>query len=343
MIKPVEWREGRLRYLDQRKLPQQECYVDASTEVEVGEAIRSLAIRGAPLIGITAAYGVALAIHRLSPDTDPATIRVRFENAISVLGSSRPTAVNLFWALERMRRVFEQYGSRGIDLLKDHLLEEARQIHREDEMMCRKIGEYGAAILPNAVTILTHCNTGALATGGIGTAQGVIQTAWTIGKLKHVYVDETRPLFQGARLTAWELSKLQIPFTLITDNTAAFLMQRRLITAVVVGADRIARNGDTANKIGTYGLAVLARHHGIPFYIAAPSSTIDAETPNGKSIPIEQRSADEVTRPFGLPVAPEGVDVYSPAFDITPQELISAIITEGGVSLPPYEFSSRGA
>jgi methylthioribose-1-phosphate isomerase len=341
----VEWKEGHLRYLDQRKLPREERYVEATTESDVAEAIRSLAIRGAPLIGIAAAYGIVLAVQRLPEDADPAMLRVRVERALTLLGSTRPTAANLFWALDRMRKVFDRVGTGNIETLRSRLLDEAMRIHREDEEQCRRIGEFGTQLLPLAATVLTHCNTGGLATGGIGTAQGILATAWRSHKLKHVYVDETRPLFQGARLTAWELSKLHIPFTLITDSTAPFLMQRGIITAIIVGADRIARNGDTANKIGTYGLAVLAHHHGIPFYVAAPRSTIDPAVPDGEAIPIEQRSADEVTRPFGLQLAPDGVDVYSPAFDITPHGLISAIITEAGVVKPPYEFleHSRGA
>ncbi len=333
----VEWREGRLRYLDQRKLPLQETYVETDDEKEVAGAIKSLAIRGAPLIGIAAAYGVVLAVGKITPGSSPNIISSTFERTITLLASSRPTAVNLFWALERMRKAFERGKTGVVETLKKTLLEEALAIHREDEAMCRNIGKHGAQLLPNAAVVLTHCNTGALATGGAGTAQSILETAWRSHRLKHVYVDETRPLFQGARLTAWELSRLGIPFTLITDSTAAFLMQRGILNAVVVGADRIARNGDTANKVGTYGLAVLARHHGIPFYVAAPTSTIDPNTPDGKAIPIEQRSPEEVTKPFGLQIAPEGVDVYSPAFDITPYELVNAIVTEVGVMEPPFE------
>lgn len=342
MIKPVEWREGRLRYLDQRKLPLHETYVETDDEKEVVEAIKSLAIRGAPLIGIAAAYGVVLAVEKVTAGSSPKLINSTLEKAITLLASSRPTAVNLFWALDRMRTAFERCNPVDAETVKKTLLGEALAIHREDEAMCRSIGEHGARLLPNAAVVLTHCNTGALATGGAGTAQSILETAWRSHKLKHVYVDETRPLFQGARLTAWELSRLGIPFTLITDNTAAFLMQRGIINAVVVGADRIARNGDTANKVGTYGLAVLARHHRIPFYVAAPTSTIDPNTPDGKAIPIEQRSPDEVTRPFGLQIAPEGVEVYSPAFDITPHELVNAIITERGVMEPPFDLLPQG-
>ncbi len=356
MIKPVdpeklyfgvEWREGRLRYLDQRKLPLHETYVETDDENEVVAAIKSLAIRGAPLIGIAAAYGVVLAVNKTPENASTARVASTFEKAVTTLASSRPTAVNLFWALDRMRMAFERCKTVdpemqlfGVDAetVKKTLLEEALAIHREDEVMCRNIGKHGAQLLPNAAVVLTHCNTGALATGGAGTAQSILETAWRSHKLKHVYVDETRPLFQGARLTAWELARLGIPFTLITDNTAAFLMQRGIVNAVVVGADRIARNGDTANKVGTYGLAVLARYHGIPFYVAAPTSTIDLNTADGKAIPIEQRSPEEVTRPFGLQIAPEGVDVYSPAFDITPHELVNAIITEVGVIEPPFDL-----
>ncbi|HWP82673.1 MAG TPA: S-methyl-5-thioribose-1-phosphate isomerase [Bacteroidota bacterium] len=339
-IRPLEWLDGKIRYLDQRKLPTSEIYVETDNPDQVVEAIKTLAIRGAPLIGIAAAYGVALAIYHVR-NADAGTVRSAFEKSSIKLGTSRPTAVNLFWALQRMRKVFEEHADQSLVELKKRLLEEARQIHREDEAMCRRIGELGAEILPNAASVLTHCNTGYLATGGKGTAQGILSTAWERHKLKHVYIDETRPLLQGARLTAWELIKLGIPATLLTDNTAAFVMQRGAVNAVVVGADRIAANGDVANKVGTYGLAVLAKHHGIPFYVAAPISTVDPETVSGAGIPIEQRSADEVTIIGGHRVAVNDVDVYSPAFDVTPNELITAIVTDRGVLRAPFSSAIK--
>jgi methylthioribose-1-phosphate isomerase len=339
-FQPVAWVNGKVRYLDQRKLPAAVTHVETDDERVIADAIRSLAIRGAPLIGIAAAYGVTLAAKK-ARDENPATIPSVINRTIALLSGTRPTAVNLFWALERMQNVFAASSKSSVDDILDALIREAQSIHEEDEAMCRRIGELGASLLPNAVCVLTHCNTGRLATGGNGTAQSVISRAWEQHKLKHVYIDETRPLLQGARLTAWELQQLGIPSTLITDNTAAFLMQRGLVNAVVVGADRIVANGDVANKVGTYGLAVLAKYHEIPFYVAAPTSTFDAKTKSGKSIPIEQRSADEVTMLNGVRLAPEGVEVYSPAFDITPHELISAIVTEKGVHTAPFEVSLK--
>ncbi|HLF20647.1 MAG TPA: S-methyl-5-thioribose-1-phosphate isomerase [Bacteroidota bacterium] len=333
-MKPLEWQNGKLRFLDQTRLPHEEVYVEADDPQDVADAIKRLSIRGAPLIGIAAAYGVALA-SRMST-VQSTKVLPALQKAMNLFSSSRPTAVNLFWALERQRRIIENVGDGSPDALFKSLLQEASKIHDEDREMCTKIGAWGADLLPNAAVVLTHCNTGNLATGGTGTAQSVISRSWEQRKLKHVYIDETRPLFQGARLTAWELQKLGIPSTLITDDTAAFLMQRGLINVVITGADRITLTGDVANKVGTYNLAVLAHYHSIPMYIAAPTSSIDFEMEEGSGIPIEQRSAMEVVEINGKRIAPLGIEVYSPAFDITPHHLVSAIITEQGVLRPPY-------
>ncbi|MBI3586966.1 MAG: S-methyl-5-thioribose-1-phosphate isomerase [Ignavibacteriales bacterium] len=334
-MRALEWRNRKVRFIDQTKLPLEEYFIETDDEVVVAHAIKSLAIRGAPLIGIAAAYGFVLALNKLSENETPKRSS-HIEKTHNLFASTRPTAVNLFWALNRMKHIALRALNEPLATFKITVLAEAKAIHAEDEEMCRTIGAWGAEALPNAATILTHCNTGSLATGGAGTAQSVIATLWEQHKLKHVYIDETRPLLQGARLTAWELKNLGIPATLITDNTAAFLMQLGLINAIVVGADRIAANGDTANKVGTYSLAVLALHHAIPMYIAAPTSTIDFEITSGKEIPIEQRSGTEVTSILGKQIAPHGVEVYSPAFDVTPNELISGIITEQGVLRKPY-------
>ena len=334
-VNALEWRDGKVRFIDQTALPNDEVYVETDDPQVIADAIRRLSIRGAPLIGIAAAYAVALAARRV-PESDAQKVQFVLDKTINMLASTRPTAVNLFWALDRQRSVLQRHSHDPLSVLVSELTEEARGIHAEDRAMCERIGKLGADLLPNAATVLTHCNTGSLATGGIGTAQSVVSTAWAQHKLKHVYVDETRPLLQGARLTAWELQKLGIPATLITDSTAAFLMQRGLITAVVVGADRITLNGDVANKVGTYSLAVLAKHHGIPMYVAAPSSSIDFSITSGKDIMIEQRAGSEVAELKGVRIAPEAIDVYAPAFDITPGDLIAGIITEEGVVEPPY-------
>ncbi|HEX9614683.1 MAG TPA: S-methyl-5-thioribose-1-phosphate isomerase, partial [Bacteroidota bacterium] len=329
-VQSIEWKDGRVRFLDQTLLPAEERVVETDDPAVLARAIKSLAIRGAPLIGIAAAYGVALAFQHHTGPVNPQLTRV-----YDLFASTRPTAVNLFWALDRMKKtaLLQSNSSHGPGKA---LLETALSIHEDDRHRCREIGRRGAAILSLGCTILTHCNTGALATGGIGTALGVIRTAWELGILKHVYMGETRPLLQGGRLTAWELKKLGIPSTLITDSTAAFLMLQGRISAVVVGADRIAANGDTANKIGTYGIAVAARHHGLPFYVAAPTSTVDVATARGKDIPIELRSPAEIVRQGERAVAPSGTEVYAPAFDVTPGDLITGIITEHGVVHSPY-------
>ena len=286
-MQAIEWREGIVRYLDQTKLPLEEQYVETDDELIIARAMKSLAIRGAPLIGIAAAYAFVLALSKV---TDPSRLPSSIEKACLLLASTRPTAVNLFWALNRMRRVADRFAHEPLEVLRSQLLNEARAIHAEDVEMCRRIGQLGSDLLPAAATVLTHCNAGGLATGGSGTALAIVEHAWEHHKLHHVYIDETRPLLQGSRLTAWELQKLGVPSTLITDNAAAFLMQQGRVNAVLVGADRITLNGDVANKVGTYGLAVVAKHHGVPLYVAAPTSTFDFEMVDGKDIPIEQRS-----------------------------------------------------
>src|SRR5258706_8611642 len=334
-MKSLEWLGDRLRLIDQTKLPLEELYVDTRDYRVVAEAIRTLRIRGAPAIGIAAAYGMALA----GLESGGASIEVLVRDvrrAGDELASTRPTAVNLFRALDRMRTILREAES--ADRARSLLVEEALKIHREDETMCRLIGEHGASLVPDRATILTHCNTGALATGGSGTAHSVITTAHRLGESVRVYATETRPLLQGARLTSWELMREGMEVTLITDGSASFVMSRMHVDLVVVGADRIAANGDSANKIGTYALAVAAHHHGIPFYVAAPTTTIDAALESGGLIPIEERGAGEVVESFEKRTAPPGVRVYAPAFDVTPASLIAGIITEKGIHTAPYDF-----
>jgi methylthioribose-1-phosphate isomerase len=340
-MKPLEWINGKLKFLDQTKLPLEEFFCETDDIIFVAEAIKRLAIRGAPLIGIAAAYGVALASLSLNQSMMKEA-RSHLLSIISLLASTRPTAINLFWALERQRRVLDAWQTDSMTGLQNNLLDEAKRIHQEDAEMCERVSSFGIDLLPKDCSILTHCNAGALATGGRGTAIGIITKAWELGRLKHVYMDETRPLLQGARLTAWEMKQAKIPATLIVDNVAAVLMQQRKIDAVIVGADRIAMNGDVANKVGTYSLAVLAKHHEIPFYVAAPVSTIDIQMSTGKDIPIEERDAREVTESFGKRTAPESVNVYSPAFDVTPSKFVTAIVTDQGVHLPPFSESLKG-
>jgi methylthioribose-1-phosphate isomerase len=318
---PARWSNDHLIILDQRRLPIQEEYAAIRTVSEAAEAIASLAVRGAPLIGIVAAYGLCLVDDVYDTGT--------FENAAKLLAATRPTAVNLAWAIDRMLLTRNQ----NIDnpSRRKLLIEEAGQIHSEDAAMCDNIGEIGNAIVPDTANILTHCNAGALATGGIGTALGVIYTAHFSGKKIHVWVDETRPVLQGARLTAWELSKAGVPYTIISDNMAGSLMAQGKIDLVITGADRVAANHDFANKIGTYPLAVLAHYHGIPFYAAAPSSTFDPRCPNGASIIIEERDPNEILQIDAVRVAPVGSKAFNPSFDITPHALISGIITEKGI------------
>ena len=333
---PMRWEGPGLRLLEQTRLPVEEVWIDCETPEQVADAIRRLAVRGAPAIGVAAAYGLVLG---LRTEGDPARLAGRFEEVSGLLGSTRPTAVNLRWALERGRKVFEENVGKGPEGVTAALLDWARELHAEDVRVNRRMGDHGAALFAQGSRVLTHCNAGALATAGYGTALGVIQSAWRDGKVGQVWVDETRPLLQGARLTAWELKKLGIPFRLVTDNSAGTLMAQGLVDGIVVGADRIAANGDTANKIGTYTVAVLAHRHKVPFYVAAPLSTIDRATPNGAAIPIEERKSIEVTEVFGTRVAPDDTSALNFAFDVTPAELITAIITEAGVLRPPYERS----
>ncbi len=324
--------DGWLRLLDQSQLPGREVYIECREIHTLWEAIRALRVRGAPAIGIAAAYGVCLGLQ--GSFSSRQEIETRLSETIQYLASARPTAVNLFWALERMRRRASCFPEAAPEELRQLLLEEALAIHAEDRLMCQAIGSHGVSLVPHGAGILTHCNTGALATGGLGTALGVIYTAFSQGKKVHVYVDETRPLLQGARLTAWELGRWGVPHTLICDSTAAVLMKHGRIQLVITGADRIAANGDTANKIGTYSLAVLARAHQIPFYVAAPSTTFDLSLSSGSETPVEERDPAEVVHIMGQGIAPEGVRVFNPAFDITPAELISAIICEAGIIQP---------
>ncbi len=334
----IEWIAGKVRFIDQTRLPLTESYVETAEVREIGDAIRQLRIRGAPAIGVAAAFGLLLAVNEPSV-TGPPELKRRFLEAREFLAKTRPTAVNLFAALERMQRALDRSPGDDMVAMRRALTEEAFAIRAEDVDACRKIGEFGAALLPNGASVLTHCNTGALATAGAGTALSIIVTAAKLGKITKVFVDETRPLLQGARLTAWELLREGIDATLITDSTAGKVLAEGKVKAVIVGADRIAANGDTANKIGTYPLAILARHHGVSFYVAAPVTTIDVATATGRGIRIEERDGREVTQISGVRVAPEGIGVYAPAFDVTPNEFIDAIVTNYGVLRPPYDVS----
>lgn len=336
----IEWVDGRIRLIDQTLLPNEFKQIYCDDVESVWEAIKSLRVRGAPAIGIAGALGAVLGIWK-STATTYADFAAELKKVTDYLATSRPTAVNLFWALARIEKTAEKHRHLAVPQLKEALLKEALQIIEADRSMCRAIGRYGSELLHEGDTILTHCNAGGLATSDYGTALAVMFTAHEAGKKIRVYADETRPLLQGARLTTWELMEAGIDVTLICDNMAAQVMKEGKIQCVVVGADRIAANGDTANKIGTYNVAILANAHGVPFYVAAPTSTLDLSLETGDRIPIEQRGADEVTKGFGKQTAPEGVKVYSPAFDVTPARLITAIITEKGVARPPYEISLK--
>src|SRR6185503_14236447 len=330
--------------IDQRKLPAEEIYVRCTTAAEVARAIKTMVIRGAPAIGVAAALGIALGM-RGSTATGTQKFAAEFYKICELMAGTRPTAVNLFWAIDRMKRSFAAAALAGesVDQIKDRLDAESAAIHDEDVASCRALGAFGADVVPADARILTHCNAGALATAGYGTALGVVRGAVDAGKHVVVFADETRPFLQGARLTAWELVRDGIQTTVITDNMAAALMLQGKVDLVVVGADRIAANGDTANKIGTYGVAVLAREHNIPFYVAAPLSTIDLDTPNGAHIPIEERNRKEVTHVAGSQLAPDGALVWNPAFDVTPHRFIAGIITERGIFRAPYTESLRRA
>lgn len=328
-----------VRLLDQRRLPADEVYLDCRDYREVAEAIRTLAVRGAPAIGIAAAFALVIGADAV-PDEAP-DLLARIEQIGAELKATRPTAVNLFWAIDRMLGVARAHAQRPPAELKAALRREATAIYEEDVAMNRRIGAFGEPLIRDGANILTHCNAGAIATGGYGTALGVIRAAVEAGKRVHVYADETRPLLQGARLTAWELHRDGIPVTLITDNMAGHMMQRGRVDIVLVGADRIAANGDTANKIGTYSVAVLAKEHGIPFYFVAPTSTVDLTVPSGDAIPIEERKPDEVLSFAGVPTAPPGVAAANPAFDVTPHRYITGIITDRGIVYPPYDVNLK--
>jgi len=334
----IKWDGDSVILIDQRILPSKEEYVICRQTAEVAQAIVDMVVRGAPAIGVTAAFGIVLGLKE-SGVTDVDKARLRLLELVELLGSTRPTAVNLFWAIDRMKRRFEILAPLGVKMLIEGLEREALDIQREDIELNRKMGLYGAELVPDGSRILTHCNAGALATAGYGTALGVIRAAVDSGKKVEVYADETRPFLQGARLTAWELHKDSIPVTLITDNMAGYLMAKGKVEMVIVGSDRIASNGDVANKIGTYSVAVLAKEHGLPFYVVAPTSTFDLSIGSGDEIPIEERLPEEVTHIQGVRIAPEGVPVANPAFDVTPNRLVSAIVCENGVARAPYTES----
>ncbi len=340
ILSPIAWQSGGLLLLDQTRLPREEVWLECREPEDVADAIRRLAVRGAPAIGVTAAYGLVLGLDGAGEGD---ALARRFDEVAELLAGTRPTAVNLRWALDRGRRVFAAHREAGRAAAQGALLEWAELLHQEDVEANLRIGAHGAERFRPGDRVLTHCNTGSLATAGYGTALGVITSAWRAGKLSQVWVDETRPLLQGARLTTWELERLKIPYELVTDSSVGALMARGLVDRVVVGADRIAANGDAANKIGTYTAAVVAARHGVPFYVAAPLSTIDPDTPTGEEIPIEERSSDEVTEVFGTRIAPEATKARNFAFDVTPHELIAGIITEVGVLEAPYEESIRRA
>lgn len=337
MVETVQWIDDTVVLIDQTRLPVEEKYVTCRTYQEVAEAIRGMVVRGAPAIGVTAAMGVALGVLR-APESD---LDRCFERICDTLAQTRPTAVNLFWAIERMRELYRKLRGRPAAEIRRFLVEEARLIREEDIAICRAIGRNGASLVPDGRTVLTHCNAGALATAGYGTALGVIRAAVESGKKVDVFADETRPFLQGARLTVWELQQDAIGTTLITDNMAGHFLKSGRIGCVVVGADRIAANGDVANKIGTYSVAVLAHENQVPFFVAAPVSTLDLTLASGEQIPIEQRAAAEVTHVFGQAVAPPGTVVENPAFDVTPARYVSAIITEKGVARAPYTESLK--
>ncbi len=340
MLRVVEWKGKSVVMIDQRLLPQKEVYRRYTTWRGVADAIRNMVVRGAPAIGVAAAMGLALGALNIRTN-DPKRFKREFEKISKAMASTRPTAVNLFWAIERMNKVVDSCTGCDVPDIRKKLVEEAELIHREDIEINRRIGRNGSKLLRNNSTVLTHCNAGALATAGYGTALGVVRAAVERGKKIRVMADETRPFLQGARLTAWELKKDRIDVTVITDNMAGYMMKKGLIDAVIVGADRIASNGDVANKIGTYPLAILAKAHNIPFYVAAPLSTIDVNIKTGDEIPIEERDPGEVTHLLNRRIAPSGVKAQNPAFDVTPARLISAIVTEKGVIRPPYRAAVK--
>jgi methylthioribose-1-phosphate isomerase len=336
-VRTIRWNNNRVVMLDQRLLPNQEIYRSYRDYEDVAQAIRDMVVRGAPAIGVAAAMGVALGALWVKGKNFDREI----ERIFRTMERTRPTAVNLFWALARMRSIYTDKRSQGVEVVKQLLKNEALKIYQEDIAANRQLGKYGAKLLGNSLRIMTHCNAGALATAGYGTALGVVRAMKESGKNVEVLANETRPFLQGARLTAWELKKDKIPVTLVTDSMAGYLMQKGKVDAVIVGADRVAANGDVANKIGTYLIAVLAKRHNLPFYVAAPTSTIDAKCPSGAEIPIEQRDPREVSHIFGHAITPRGVAILNPAFDVTAHDLISAIITEKGVITPPFAQNIR--
>jgi methylthioribose-1-phosphate isomerase len=338
MIQTLEWTASGVRFIDQTKLPTEEIYVNCTTHEQVADVIFTMVVRGAPAIGVAAAMGIALGVNNSSATT-AADLKVELDQICDVIGRTRPTAVNLFWAIRRMQQKFDALRALPVTEIKQALVEESQRMHAEDIAANQAMGNHGATLMPSSGGVLTHCNAGALATCGYGTALGVIRAAIEQGKKIHVYADETRPFLQGSRLTAWELMKDGIPTTVISDNMAGVMMKQGKIDAIVVGADRIAANGDVANKIGTYTVAVLAKEHAIPFYVAAPISTIDLATPDGSKIPIEQRNSREVTHIAGKRMVPDGVGVENPAFDVTPAKYVAAIITERGIARAPYTES----
>src|SRR2546429_2591085 len=340
MIHTLEWTESGVRFIDQTKLPNEEVYVTCTTHQQVADVIRNMVVRGAPAIGVAAAMGIALGVKNSKAENID-KLRQEFDSICDMIGKTRPTAVNLFWAISRMREKFDLLSGKPISQIKQSLIEEAQRMHAEDIAANQAMGRHGAALMPASGVVLTHCNAGALATCGYGTALGVIRAAIEAGKKIQVFADETRPFLQGSRLTAWELTKDGIPTTLISDNMAGAMMKQGKINAVIVGADRIAANGDVANKIGTYTVAVLAKEHAIPFYVAAPWSTVDMATPDGDHIPIEQRPAREATHLAGKQIAPTGIKVENPAFDVTPAKYVTAIVTERGIARPPFNESLR--
>ena len=340
MIRTIEWTDSGVVMLDQRILPGEETYLTFTDYRDVADAIRSLVIRGAPAIGVAAAMGIALGVKNSTAATME-DLDTAFKTICGTIAETRPTAVNLFWAVERMQSVYDRTKNRGMDAVRRELIHEAQTMHREDIEANRAMGRYGQELLPAEGCILTHCNAGALATAGYGTALGVIRAAVEAGKKIEVFADETRPFLQGARLTAWELARDNIPVTVITDNMAGYFMKKGRIDGIIVGADRIAANGDVANKIGTYSVAVLAKEHGIPFWVAAPLSTIDLQMPDGEGIKIEQRNPEEVRTIGSTVITPDNVPVAHPAFDVTPARYVHAIITDQGVARPPYGESIR--
>src|ERR1700692_1721804 len=340
MIQTLEWTNQGVRFIDQTKLPTEEVYVTCTTHQQVAEVIRTMVVRGAPAIGVAAAMGIALGVSNSKAES-AGDLKRDFDQVCDLIGKTRPTAVNLFWAIRRMQEKFERIRIRPIPQIKQDLIEESQRMHAEDIAANQAMGRHGATLMPSEGGVLTHCNAGALATAGYGTALGVIRAAVAQGKKIHVYADETRPFLQGARLTAWELVKDGIPTTVIADNMAGAMMRQGKIGAIVVGADRIAANGDVANKIGTYTVAVLAKENGIPFYVAAPMSTIDLQASDGSKIPIEQRNKREVTHIGGKQMTPDGVGIENAAFDVTPAKYVGAIITERGIARAPYDESLR--